>query len=58
VKDGTTIDGEHWGEVRPAREVQLSDRVGLSVADRDQHAARVDAVAGAEFLDDRLRREE
>lgn len=38
-----------------AMEVDLSDRVGLSVADRDRDGARVDVVAGSEFLDDGLR---
>jgi hypothetical protein len=55
----TAVEGQAGGaEVRHAREVHLSDRVGLTVADRDQDAARVDAVAGSEFLDDQLRLEE
>jgi hypothetical protein len=52
----TAVEGQAGGaEVRHARGVYLSDRVGLTAADRDQDAARLDAVAGSEFLDDRLR---
>ena len=55
----TAVEGRAGGaEVGHAREVHLSDRVGLTVADRDQDAARVDTVAGSEFLDDQLRLEE
>jgi hypothetical protein len=52
----TAVEGQAGGaEVRHAREVYLSDWVGLTVADHDQDVARLDAVAGSEFLDDRLR---
>jgi hypothetical protein len=52
----TAVEGQAGGaDVRHAREVHLSDRVGLTVADHDQDVARLDAVAGSEFLDDRLR---
>ena len=40
-----------------ARDVQASPRASFS-ADRDLEAARLDAVAGSEFVDDRIRLQE
>jgi len=37
------------------REVQSSRLTSLIAADREHHAENVDAVAGSEFLDDRIR---
>jgi hypothetical protein len=55
----TAVEVQAGGaEVRHARAAHLSDRARLTVADRDQDAPRVDAVAGSEFLDDQLRLEE
>src|SRR5262245_36814193 len=52
----TVVEGQMSGaEVRHAREVRLLARVWLTVDGRGQYVAGVDAVAGAEFLDDRLR---
>jgi hypothetical protein len=50
--------GADGAPMRDTNEVQLSVRVSLIVAVPDADAERVDAVAGCEFLDDRLRREE
>jgi hypothetical protein len=41
-----------------AGEVQTSSRASFIAADRDQDAESVDAVAGSEFLDDRIRLQE
>jgi hypothetical protein len=38
-----------------AREVQPSDRASIIAADLDHHAESLDAVAGSEFVDDRIR---
>jgi len=48
----------HGAEVRArldTREVQPRTRVSFIAAERDRHAGRVDAVAGSEFVDDRIR---
>jgi len=37
------------------RKVQPGARASFSTADRDDDAGRLDAVAGSEFLDDRIR---
>lgn len=44
--------------MRDSSEVQPSERVPLVVAGPDEDAGRVDAVAGCEFFDDRLRLDE
>jgi len=36
-------------------DVQPSARVSFIAADRDDHAGRLDAAAGGEFVDDRIR---
>lgn len=56
LEEGTTIDDDDWADGRHAREVRRSAREAVTVAGRD--AARLDAVAGAEFLDDRVRLED
>ena len=40
------------------REIQPSGGASIMVADRGHHAERLDAVAGSEFVDDRIRRRE
>jgi hypothetical protein len=40
------------------REVQPSRGASLIAADLDHHAESLDAVAGSEFVDDRIRRRE
>jgi hypothetical protein len=37
------------------RDVQMIERVSVTVADRDTDARRLDAAAGCEFLDDGIR---
>ena len=55
VEGMLAVPGQAGGAgVRHAREVHPRDRGRRTVADRDQAAARVDAVAGSEFLDDRI----
>ena len=44
---------EVWTAAR--RNVQPIERVSFNAADRDNDARRVDAAAGCEFVDDRLR---
>ena len=38
-----------------SRDVQPGARVSFVAADRDHDAAQLDAVAGSEFVDDRIR---
>ena len=40
--------------IQDAGSVQ-GDRVSISAADRDDDSGRLDAVAGSEFIDDRIR---
>jgi nucleoside-diphosphate-sugar epimerase len=42
-------------EVLDAGDVQARARVSFIEADRDHYVERLDAVAGGEFLDDRIR---
>jgi hypothetical protein len=42
-------------EMHGSLDVHLIERVSVTVADRDNVARRLDAAAGCEFLDDRIR---
>ena len=56
-----TTEGPNEAEVRATvniEEVQPDARVSLIAADRDHGEGRVDAVAGSEFVDDRIRERE
>lgn len=54
----TTVGRPTAAEVREmvnVEDVQPDARVSLIAADRDHDGGRVDAVAGSEFVDDRIR---
>jgi hypothetical protein len=56
-----TTEGPNEAEVRATvniEEVQPDARVSLIAADRDHGEGSVDAVAGSEFVDDRIRERE
>ena len=54
----TKVSGRVEAEMRASLDtgdVQPTERVSFIVADRDNDAGRLDAAAGCEFVDDRIR---
>jgi hypothetical protein len=51
----TQSSGADEPQTRKAAEAELSARVSRLVTGSDAEAGRVDAIAGSEFSDDRLR---
>jgi hypothetical protein len=52
---GSATRGAEACAMEDTRDARPGARVSFIAADRDHDAGRVDAIAGSEFLDDRIR---
>jgi hypothetical protein len=56
IKMGSSRRAAEMPAIPDTGDVQPRARVSFKAADRDHAAGRMDAVAGCEFVDDRIRR--